>query len=164
MNSEIAAASLLGTLEKQLRLLRELSGELVSCRAAYVAMDVDAMYQHIATQTALCDQLQQLESERKVAWKATCAAVGIDPVSTDLRLLINRLDPKIGCAMREAVTKLALAEGELRHLNRAHTVLVEGSRRTLSILGNVLASFTPTYAPPVTSESTAKALDRGARP
>jgi hypothetical protein len=163
MTSEIAAASLLGTLEKQLRLLRELSAHLVSCRTAYVAMDIEAMYQHIATQTALCDQLQQLESDRKEAWSATCIAVGIDSTAADLRALVNRLDPGVGGAMREVVTKLALAEGELRHLNRAHTVLVDGSRRTLSILGNVLASFAPTYVRPAIGESTAQGADQGAR-
>jgi len=163
MSSEMAAASLVGTLEKQLRLLRELSSELVACRTAYVAMDIESIYQHIATQTALCDQLQRLESDRKMAWRVTCQAVGIDPGASDLRTLVSRLDPKIGSAMREVVTKLALAEGELRHLNRAHTVLVDGSRRTLSILGNVLASFAPTYTRPSAPEPAAQPTNQETR-
>lgn len=145
MSSPIEAAGLLGILEKQLRLFRELSGDLLACRTAYVTMNLDAIYQHIATQSAICDQLRQIDRERKVAWCAACAASGIDPDIVDLCELTMRIDPKIGETMRDVVTKLALAEGELRNLNRAHTVLIDGSRRTLAILGNVLASFSPTY-------------------
>jgi hypothetical protein len=162
MSVPIEIASLAGTLEKQLRLLRELSGELVACRTAYVAMDLEGIYQHIATQTALCDQLRQTEDERKVAWRAACIASGLNPDSGDLRALIARFDPQVGVGMREIVTKLALAEGELRHLNRAHTVLIDGSRRTLAILANVLASFAPTYTRPIASDS-ASASGGGAR-
>lgn len=163
MNAGIEAASLLGTLEKQLRLLHELSSELVASRAAYVKMDLDAIYQHIAVQTALCDQLHHLEEERKVAWRAACTASGLDPEAGDIRALIGTLEPDGRARMRDAVTKLALAEGELRHLNRAHTVLVEGSRRTLAILGNVLASFAPTYSRPTGSSSSTAPLESTAQ-
>lgn len=148
MNSSTEAAGLLGILEKQLRLFRELSGDLLACRAAYVSMNLDAIYQHIATQGAICDQLHETDRERKLAWCAACAASGIDPDIVELCELTMRIDPKIGEAMRDVVTKLALAEGELRNVNRAHTVLIDGSRRTLAILGNVLASFSPTYVRP----------------
>jgi hypothetical protein len=164
MTPSIEAASLMGTLDKQLRLLRELSSDLVACRTAYVAMDLDAIYRHIATQTALCDQLRQLEDDRRIAWRATCVAAGLDGEAGDLRALISRLDPQIGAGMREIVTKLALADGELRHLNRAHTVLVEGSRRTLAILGNVLASFAPTYVRPANGVDAANPATNGAQP
>jgi hypothetical protein len=148
MSVSIQVASLIGTLDRQLSLIRDLSSELVACRTAYVAMDLDAIYQHIATQTALCDQIRQIDEDRKIAWSAACASVGLDSHIGDLRSLVARLDPAVGAAMRDVVTKLALAEGDLRHLNRAHTVLIDGSRRTLAILTNVLASFAPTYARP----------------
>lgn len=164
MTSPVEAASLLGTLESQLRLLRELSSELVACRTAYVAMDLNAMYEHIATQTALCDQLRQREGERRIAWRAACTAANVDPDANDLRELIARLEPKIGISMREIVTKLALAEGDVRELNRAHTILINGSRRTLSILGNVLASFAPTYERPNGTPDSTPAAAPGAMP
>jgi flagellar FlgN protein len=144
----IEAASLLGTLEKQLHIFHELSSDLVASRSAYIKMDLDRMYQHIAMQSALCDHLRQLEADRKTAWLALCAAMAMDPETSDLPSLIARLDPKIGASMREVITKLVLAEGELRHLNRAHSLLIDGSRRTLSMLGNILASFAPTYTRP----------------
>jgi hypothetical protein len=159
MNLPIQAASLLGILEKQLHLLNELACELLACRAALVTMDLDAIYRQIAIQTELCDRLQQAERERKSAWIEACTATGLDGSAGDLRGLIARLEPEIGTRMREIVTKLALAEGELRHLNHAHTILINGSRRTLSLLGNVLASFAPTYGRPTgNADSTSPAL------
>ena len=162
MNSPIEGAALLGTLEKQLRLFRELSAELVSCRTAYVAMNLDAIYQHIARQTAICDQFRQIEDERKVAWRAACLSNGLDPEKSDLRELTARLNPNIAEPVRDIATKLAIAEGELRNLNRAHTVLIDGSRRTLAILGNVLASFAATYPRPAGSSESAAAAGTGA--
>ena len=162
MNSPVEGAALLGTLEKQLRLFRELSADLVACRTAYVAMNLDAIYQHIATQTAICGQLRQIEDERKVAWRAACLASELDPEKSDLRELTMRLNPNVAEPMRDVVTKLAIAEGELRNLNRAHAVLIDGSRRTLAILGNVLASFAPTYVRPSGPSESVAAATRGA--
>lgn len=162
MNASIEGAALLGTLEKQLRLFRELSADLVACRTAYVAMNLDAIYQHIATQTAICEQFHQIESERKAAWRAACLASGLDGEKSDLRQLTSCLNPHIAEPIRDVATKLAIAEGELRNLNRAHTVLIEGSRRTLAILGNVLASFAPTYSRPAGSSESAVPATRGA--
>jgi hypothetical protein len=161
MSSSIEGAALLGILEKKLRLFRELSADLVVCRAAYVAMNLEAIYRHIATQTAICDQFRQIEGERKAAWRAACLAIGLDLEKSDLRELTSRLDPNLAEPIRDVVTKLAIAEGELRNLHHTHTVLVDGSRRTLAILGNVLASFAPTYASPVGSSGLA-ALIKGA--
>lgn len=149
MNLPLEAAGLLGALEKQLHLLQELSCELVACRTAFVTMDLDGIYEHSAIQTALCDHLHQAEGERKIAWREMLMASGLDADATDLSALIARLEPKVAIRIREVVTKLALAEGELRHLNRVHTVLINGSQRTLVVLGNVLASFAPTYGRPL---------------
>jgi len=162
MNSFVEAAELFDVLERQLRLLRELSADLIASRSAYVGMNLDAIYRHIATQTAICDQLRSIDEERTIAWSAVCASCGLDPYASDLRQLALRIDPKIGELMRDVVTKLALAEGELRNLNRAHAVLIDGSRRTLAILGNVLASFCPTYVRPGNSPSVAASTANGA--
>ncbi len=161
MTAAIESASLVGILEKQLRLLRELTSDLVACRTAYVSMDLEAIYQHVATQAALCDQLRQLEDERRLVWQAACLASGVDPNQCDLATLIGKLERGISARVREVVTELALAEGELRHINRAHMVLVDGSRRTLGILANVLASFAPTYTRPANVADANPALRTG---
>jgi FlgN protein len=162
MNAQAESVVLLGILEKQLRLFRELSADLVASRTAYVAMNLDRMYEHIAAQAAICDRLRQIEHERKFAWSAASAALGLNPDAGSLSGLLARIDAKTAESMREVVTKLALAEGELRNLNRAHTVLIEGSRRTLAILGNVLASFAPTYSRPANAPDSGTAIGKRA--
>jgi len=162
MNSSIESAALLGALGKQLRLFRELSADLVASRTAYGTMNLDAIYQHIATQTAICEEFRQIEDDRKSAWRAACTAVDLDAEKSDLRELTARMDRNFAEPIRDVVTKLAIAEGELRNLNRAHTVLIEGSRRTLAILGNVLASFAPTYGRPAGISEPAAAAPKGA--
>lgn len=162
MNSSIESAALLGSLEKRLHLFRELSADLVASRTAYRTMNLDAIYQHIASQTAICEQLCQIEGDRKTAWRAACTASGLDPEKTDLRELTARIDPNFAGLIRDVVTKLAIAEGELRNLNHAYAVLIEGSRRTLAILGNVLASFAPTYGRPSGASESAAAAPGGA--
>jgi hypothetical protein len=151
MNASPETMNLLAVLDKQLHCVQELSAELLAGRKAFVTMEVEVVYRHVAAQTALCDNLRTLDERRKEAWQTTCATMGIDTVSASLGSLISRLDPRIGARIRDVVTKLALAEGELRHLNRANTILIEGSRRTLTILGNLLASFAPTYSSPVSA-------------
>ncbi len=164
MNSSTEAAALLGVFEKQLRLFRELSADLVACRTAYVGMDLDAIYRHITTQTAICEQLRQIAEERRNAWRAVCLASGVDPEKTDLGELMKGLNAQSAEPVRDVVMRLAIAEGELRNLNRAHSVFIDGSRRTLAILGNVLGSFSPTYArPSIYSESVAGAITGSAQ-
>ncbi|MGH9572287.1 MAG: hypothetical protein ACRD40_01985 [Candidatus Acidiferrales bacterium] len=162
MSSSIESGALLGALEKQLRLFRGLSADLVASRTAYGTMNLDAIYQHIASQTAICEEWREIENDRKTAWHAACTASGLDPEKSDLRELTARIDPNFAEPIRDVVTKLAIAEGELRNLNRTHSVLIEGSRRTLAILGNVLASFAPTYGRPSGTSESAAAVRRGA--
>jgi|SRR5215831_8015176 len=153
--------SLAGTLERQLRLLRELSGDLTECRKAYVDMDIEAIYRHIATQSLLCDQLHQSEVERTAAWRAICESLDLDPEAVNARVVLESLEPQGAAQIREILTALALAEGELRHLNRAQTVLVEGSRRTLSVLANVLGSFAPIYGRPAADRPSSAVAGNG---
>ena len=160
MKPTIEAAGFAGVLQKQLHLLRELAGDLVASRACYVAMDLDGMYAHTARQASLCEDLRQVRHERNSAWLAACTEAGLDASLIDLHDLISRIDAPIGARMRQIATELALAEGELRNLNRANSVLLEGSRRTLGILANVLASFAPTYSRP---DLSGPALAGGAR-
>ena len=153
INASPETVNLLGILDRQLHAVQELSAELIACRTAFVAMDVDGIYRHTAIQSALCDSLHTLEEQRRVAWRAACCGAGVDPATGNVSSLVALLDPRLGMAIRDIVTKLVLADGELRRLNRANTILINGSRRTLTILGNVLASFAPTYASPLTARN-----------
>ena len=94
MNSSIESAALLGALGKQLRLFRELSADLVASRTAYGTMNLDAIYQHIATQTAICEEFRQIEDDRKSAWRAACTAVDLDAekINASLNALQNSID------------------------------------------------------------------------
>jgi hypothetical protein len=46
------------------------------------------------------------------------------------------------------LVELAVAEGEVRHVNHVHSVLLDGARRTLHVLSNAMATLSPMYAPP----------------
>ena len=153
MNASPETMDLLGILDRQLHAVQELSAELIASRTVLVAMDMEAIYRHTAIQTALCDSLRSIEEQRKAAWRVACCVAGVDPGTGNVSSLAALLDPRVGIAIRDIVTKLALADGELRRLNRANTILIDGSRRTLTILGNVLASFAPTYASPLTARN-----------
>lgn len=136
---------LVSTFERQLALLLELENELVACRAAFTGMDIDKIYGHLAKQAMLCEKLREAKAENAIAWHAASQLVRIPAENMDLPSLINTLEPALARRLREILTKLALAEGNVRHLNHVHRVYIEGSNRTLNILSNALASISPTY-------------------
>jgi hypothetical protein len=146
-------ANLTETIERELSLLRELAGELIACRTAFTGMDIDAIYAHIGKQAKLCEKLQLVGRERATAWQGEFAGWKLPLGDRDLRSWLESLDPAIGRRMRELLTELALAEGEVRNLNRVHTLFLDGSRRTLNIMANALATFLPTYAQPAASKA-----------
>jgi hypothetical protein len=146
--TEIVFGRLTETLESRLSLLRELARELVVCRRAYVAMDLEAIYGHIGRQSAACRGLRDAEETRSRAWQAVSASLEESSTDPDLETAIETLRPDMAAHLRRVLSESALAEGEIRHLNQAHTVLIDGSRRTLNVLANVLAAFSPTYDRP----------------
>ena len=139
---------LVSTFERQLSLLTELEHELVACRAAFTGMDIDKIYGHLAKQAMLCEKLREVKAENAVAWQAASQIVPLPAEGIDLAALIKTLEPSLANRLRQILTKLALAEGNVRHLNHVHQVYIDGSRRTLNILSNALASATPTYQAP----------------
>ncbi|MBZ5503160.1 MAG: hypothetical protein LAN59_13140 [Acidobacteriia bacterium] len=139
---------LVEVLERQLSLIRELASDLIACRASYVAMDLDGIYQHVAVQDALCEKLRQAAAQRSIAWQSAAAAMGLSSAGDAPGTWIASLDPELAARLRRVLTELALTEGQVRHLNQVHLTVVEGSRRTLSVLANALAAFAPIYAPP----------------
>ena len=146
--AEIAFGRLTETLESRLCLLRDLARELVVCRRAFMAMDLEAIYGHIERQSAVCHDLRGAEESRSRAWQAVSASLEQSSTDSDLQASMETLRPDMAAHLRRVLSESALAEGEIRHLNEAHTVLIDGSRRTLNVLANVLVAFSPTYARP----------------
>lgn len=146
MSQEII--NLTHALERKLTLLHELTEELCACRAAFVGMNLEAIYAHIAKQTHICEQLRQIESERAIAWEAISASPSEPANNGTLSSWVNSLEPQSGERLRRVLTGLAVAEGEVRHVNHVHSVLLDGTRRTLRVLSNAMATLAPMYAPP----------------
>jgi len=146
MSAEIA--NLTNVLEHKLALLHELTGELRACRGAYVGMDLEAIYAHTTNQTLILEKLRNNETQRAMAWNATAASSGQAAERGTLSSWIQTLEPALGQKFRHLLTDLALAEGEVRHINHIHSVLLEGTRRTLHVLANAMATLEPMYAPP----------------
>lgn len=158
MSEEIA--KLTCALECKLVVLHELTAELSACRAAFVGMDLEAIYEHIERQTILCEQLRAAESERQVAWRAVSASAN-EPVNDGtLSSWVQSLDPASGARLRQVLTGLAVAEGEMRHVSHVHTVLLDGTQRTLKVLANAMATLAPLYAPPPALENFSQARRR----
>jgi hypothetical protein len=140
--------NLVSTFERQLALLTELEAELVACRSAFSSMDIDRIYGHLAKQGMLCEKLREAKAENAIAWHAASQIVPLPAEGMDIVALIKTLPAPLANRLRQIVTKLALAEGNVRHLNHVHQVYIDGSRRTLNILSNALASVAPTYPAP----------------
>lgn len=153
-------AQLTQTIQAELSLLRELAGDLIACRKSFVGMDLEAIYAHVAKQSALCEKLQLISRERVAAWQAQFPGHTQPSSEPDLVAWLESLDPEIGRRMRELLTQLALAEGEVRNLNHIHTLFLNGSRRTLNVLANALTAFSPTYSQPTASKTLASAGTR----
>lgn len=146
MSPEIA--KLIDILERKLKLLHDLAEELGACRSAFVSMDLDAIYMHIAEQTRICQKLKLVEEERAMAWNALATSPNEPMNGGTLSSWVGSLEPIAGSRLRRVLTALAVAEGEIRHLNHTHSVLLDGTRRTLQILGNAMATLAPIYGPP----------------
>jgi hypothetical protein len=158
MSEEIA--KLTCALERKLTLIHELTAELSACRAAFVGMDLETIYVHIERQTALCEQLRAAEVERQEAWRAVSESAQ-EPVNDGtLSSWIRSLEPEKGARLRKVLTGLAVAEGEMRHVSRVHTILLDGTQRTLKVLANAMGTLSPLYAPPQPLESFAEARRR----
>lgn len=139
------------SIRRELLLLRDLAGDLIACRKAFTGSDLDRIYEHISRQADLSDKLAIAQKDRLRVWNSIAVPPvnGSDPEEPNLRSSMDSLDPQTAAHLRSLLTELALAEGEVRNLNRVHSVLLDGSRRTLNILSNVLAAFAPTYPQPL---------------
>jgi hypothetical protein len=148
--------SLVQTLERKLNVLKELHSELNACREAYVTMNLDKIYAHVATQQVICDKLKSLVAEQNADWCALHPQEGVagpSPDGAEIRTFLESLDPALGQRMSRALTNLAIVEADIRHMNHAHSVLVQGTCRTLHIMSNAYAGMAPTYLPPKSAKA-----------
>lgn len=132
--------------ERHLQLVRELIAELVGARPAITSMDVDGIYGHVARQTNLCRCLEDVRRAESSAWRQATTALSLPSDPHQAIAAIERCEEELAGRLRRIQTALALAEGELRQQNRVHALLIDGTRRTLTILANALASLSPTYS------------------
>lgn len=135
-------------LERRLGLFRALTQELIESHPAFMKMELDEIYRHIGKQTDICELLRKTDETAVAAWKAVRPEEGSVPPDEELSTWVSSLEVQSADKFRRLLTDIALAEGELRHQNRIQITLVDGSRRTLNVLGNALAAFSPTYALP----------------
>jgi hypothetical protein len=152
--NEAAARSthkLVQTLERKLVVLQELHGALSSCRDSFVSMNLDSIYAHVAAQAMICEKLKMLEAEQNAEWHAlhnSDSPNGEPLAGAELRNWLETLDPALAYGLGRTLTSLAIVEADVRHINHAHSVLLQGTRRTLKIMSNAFAGMAPTYVPP----------------
>ena len=147
-------------IRRELVLLRDLSADLIACRKAFTGSDLERIYEHISRQAALSEKLTAAQQDRLKAFHALSANPPDLNATANftLRSAMDSLDAPSVAHLRILLTELALAEGEVRNLNRVHTLLLEGSRRTLNILSNALAAFAPTYPQPIVRPAVPESL------
>ena len=133
----------LAALETQLDLSRKLKTEIAESRAAYAAWDLDAIYRHIGAQAVLCLQLQNNSEAMRPGHEPPAAPGG------DIVQVVTRPGARDGSRVSELLAELAAVQREIRELNCEQTIIVEGSRRTLHMMANALATFSPMYNRPV---------------
>ena len=133
----------LAALETQLDLSRKLKLEIAEARAAYAAWDLDAIYRHIGAQAVLCLQLQNNSEAMRPGHEPPAA-----PGGGDVAQGATQPGARNDARARELLAELAAVQREIRELNCEQAILVDGSRRTLHMMANALATFSPTYDRP----------------
>ncbi|HTV59242.1 MAG TPA: hypothetical protein VMJ93_10255 [Verrucomicrobiae bacterium] len=143
--------------ERHLQLLHEAIAELAGSRPALTSMDLDGIYSHIARQTFLCQRLDEIRRERAAVSHTISQALPSSSGPPDLVSRIRAFDQSAAERLEDLHHGIAVAERELRHQNRVHALLIDGTRRTLAILANALATISPTYSfPPPSSTASAE--------
>lgn len=143
------------SLERHLGLLRELAAEMHRARAALASMNLDGIFEHNARQSDLCERLRAEEAIRERAQAAGSPCGQAIHRAEDLRGWIESLDGETSQRIRRILRKLSAAANEIGEMNRVQTRLIQGTRRTLHVLGNAYASLAPTYTLPAPPNSPA---------
>lgn len=146
-------------IEARARLLRELASDMEAARCAYAAMDLEAIYGHVAAQRAICEQLQDLERNRNetAGDMHGAAQAGLRTTKGDEKgaraMSLSAGDPALAQRLRRALAEMAAAERQARQTHRAHVLILEGTRRTIQTMSNALMMFSAVYSRPPQTEA-----------
>ena len=125
-------------LDQRVSALRQLARQLVDCRPAFVAMDLDGIYRHVGEQEASCRRIRAIDSALRAAAQVRRRASAIRE-SAEL---------ESGIRIEQLKQDLGEAQAEVRQLNRVHAAMLRRSSRTLAMLTNLLGNYAMTYGPP----------------
>ena len=143
-----ATESQISFLERRLSCLQLLARELLDCRAAYVALDLERIHKHIFLQAALCQRLCELEREccgaipllaarLRAAHRAQASHPAAAETPTEVEARVLRL-----------VEENDSVASELRRLNAVQRRFVDGTRATFDALARAFLASGPTYSHP----------------
>ena len=148
-------ASYFALLEKRLGVMRRLAQALEQSQSSIVRMDAAAIEQQAAHQQDLCCAWGALETEVRRAHKTHL----FPHKHTNNKPLASSANEAAGLE-RWALLKqdMAQVEIQIRHLSRVHAALLRRMRRSITVLGNVLATSAGTYLPPCIEPNSAPRL------
>jgi hypothetical protein len=133
-------------LDQRLLALRQLARQFIDCRPAFVAMDLDGIYGHVAEQEELCRRIRSIDAALRAA-----AEIRRKRLADPAQAAAVREAPRLASATRLGQLKRELdeAQAEVRQLNGVHAAMLRRSGRTLAMLMNFFGCYAMTYAPPV---------------
>jgi hypothetical protein len=137
-------------LERRRSLLQMLARELMECRPAYVALNLEQIHKHLFLQEALCERLRELEQECPEALSWFAAACRAQQEAGRVPECGGRADALLQEARRlgQVLAENVSAEMEVRRLNAVHGGLVNGTRATLKALARSFQMRQPIYSHP----------------
>ena len=134
-------------LERRLSLLDALTKTLAESRADFIALDLEAMRGRIREQEQFCGQIRALDQDISQAQVQCARLAGVPSASAEIRWPAPRgTEPALAEKIRETMSRVAAAQGQLQQLNNAHQAMLRRSRRTVHVLLNLFQSHAPTYA------------------
>jgi hypothetical protein len=144
----------LGLLERRLDLLSSLAKALGGARSDFIAMDIEAIRGRIREQEQFCAQIHSLDNDITSA-QVRCAKL------SGVRVKTNEIswpqsgdsDEDIGARILVTMRRVAAAQTELKRLNDAHRAMLRRSHRSVNVLLNLMHSYAPTYAAPITPQT-----------
>ena len=140
-------SDVIANLEERLAALRLLALELIECRPAFRRLDVNAMERHTGHQQRLCARIAALNQ------KLGKHVNGTQQDQTFHDSEDGRAEFSGGEHHSELLRQTRTIAQEVQRLNEIHRGFLAGSRRTLSAIANLFASYQPVYGMPTFARS-----------
>jgi len=135
-------------LERRLSCLQLLVRELIDCRAAYVALDLERIHKHIFLQAALCQRLCELERECCGAMPLLAARLRAAHRAQAFHPAAAESTTEVEASVLRLVEENDSAAAEVRRLNAVQRRFVDGTRATFDALARAFLACRPTYSHP----------------